>query len=97
MSFSETLLSISINDKVYHIKQDHLTDVRLVINIVDRNGVSLFYNLVPLLNNSNDTKDEMPWQKCSGFYWSFLDYNQEFFPQEVQKRLDSFFKLKVFW
>lgn len=97
MPFSKTLLSIPINDKVYHIKEDHLTNVRLIIYIVDSNSVSLFYSLVPLINNLDDTKDKVPWQKCSGFYWPFLDHVRELFPPEVQRKLDSYFKLKVFW
>lgn len=86
------LLMVTIDNLIYCIKTDHLTDVRLQISVRDSSNVLLYNGLVPM----KDGHDKMPWYKCSGFYWSFLDYVKHYFPPKVKDRLDSLFKLKAF-
>lgn len=90
---TEILYTIVHDGLKFVVKTDHLTDCRLWIKVYYGDSI-IFQSLCPLVS---DNMDNTPWQKCGGFYWPFLEYKVDMFSADVQRRLDSYFKLKAFW
>ncbi len=108
MISGKVLFTIVHNNLRYEVNTDHLCDVKLWIKVYD--GDDMKCNIYSWLLAKNDEMLDtihynngdryLPsWEDAVGFYWhnSVFEVYEQFFSPEVQRKLDSYFKLKAFW
>lgn len=95
--FTEVLYTIVHNNLKYEVRTDHLCDEKLWIRVYDGDNM-LGNEFLWLLNKDFDVV-KSHWKNAIGFDWSGIKWSKikPHFTQEVKKKLDSYFKLKVFW
>ena len=98
----EILYTIVHNNLKYAVNTDHLCPYKLWIKVYD--GDNILDNVYMwLLHKNGRILDDgfwakYTWEDAAGFSWRDMDeVHPGLFPEEVQKKLDSYFKLKVFW
>lgn len=100
---SQVLFTVVHNNLKYTVNTDHFCDYKLWIKVYDGNYMLcnifawLIYKSGQVIDG--DVGINPTWRDAAGFNWYGLRDSDilPIFPEEVQKKLDSFFKLKAFW
>lgn len=97
MKFGKVLLTTVYNNLRYEINTDSLCDCKLWIEVYDGEGM-LASQFMWLLDKNHDIV-KSHWKNASRFDWSIIKLSifKPYFPQILQKRLDSYFTMKAFW
>ena len=106
--FGEVLYTIVHNGLRYEVNTDHLCDFKLWIKVYDGDDMKCnIYSwllakndeMLDTIHHHNGDRSLPSWKDAVGFYWHNVVYDvySQFFSSEVQRKLDSFFKLKAFW
>ncbi len=99
---NEILYTIVHNGLKYVVNTDHLCPYKLWIKVYDGDNM-IANHFMWLLDKEGailEDRFRIPdWKEAFGFRWSEYDCwpNEYYFPAEVQKKLDSYFKMKAFW
>jgi hypothetical protein len=98
----EVLYTIIHNGLRYVVNTDHLCDFKLWIKVYDGDNM-ICNSFMWMLHESGRVLDDGFWTKYTwkdavGFSWRDMEeVHPGLFPEDTQKRLDSYFKLKAFW